>query len=185
MAKVDRSNNSEALVKAEKETERLLGVQKSILKQKADIEEKIRALTLNETKLKESLSAAYEKIKGFENIGSPTETMRAGYIEMATEPFAGKLPFPCVVNGIQVPRKVDAHGVVHEVLPVDNALRLMNDGSAFRRFLVGPPEVYKIEGEVGAGMYRKKVIARRHKINVTKDGKVEFVLVELENSEIA
>jgi hypothetical protein len=185
MAKVDRSNNSEALVKAEKEIERLGVVQKSILKQKADLEEKVRALTLSETKLKESLSAAYEKIKGFENMETPAETMRAGYIEMATAPFVGRLPPPCVVNGVQVPRKVDAQGVAHEVLPVDNALRLMNDGSAFRRYLVGPPEVYKIEGEVGAGMYRRKVIARRHKINVTKDGKAEFVLVELENSEIA
>jgi hypothetical protein len=185
MAKVDRSNNSEALVKAEKEIERLLGVQKSILKQKADLEETIRSLTLEGTKLKASLSAAYDKIKGFENVETPAETMRAGYIEMATAPFVGKLPPPCVVNGVQVPRKVDPQGIAHEVLPVDNALRLMNDGSAYKRYLVGPPEVYKIEGEVGVGMYRKKVIVKRHKINVMKDGKAEFVLVELENSEIA
>jgi hypothetical protein len=185
MAKVDRSNNSEALVKAEKEIERLNTVQKSILKQKADLEEKIRNLTLVNTKLQESLSTAYDKIKGFEDISAPTETMRAGYIEMATEPFAGRLPQPCVVNGVQVPRKVDAQGIVHEVLPVDNALRLMNDGSAFKRYLIGPPEVYQIKGEVDAGMYRKQVIAKRHKINVTKDGKAEFILVELETSEIA
>jgi len=185
MAKVDRSNNSEALVKAEKEVERLNGVQKSILKQKADLEEKIRALTLTNTKLQESLSVAYDKIKGFENMEAPKETMTKGYVEMATEPFAGQLPLPSKVGGIQVPRKVDAQGILHEVLPADNALRLMNDGSAFKRYLVGPPEVYQIKGEVGVGLYRKQVVAKRHKINVTKDGKAEFVLVELENSEIA
>ncbi|RPH88498.1 MAG: hypothetical protein EHM66_00380 [Deltaproteobacteria bacterium] len=185
MAKIDRSNNSEALVKAEKEIERLKGVQQSILRQKAELEEQLRVGRVNEAKLKESLVAAYEKIKGFENLESPAEVMRAGYIEMATAPFAGMLPPPCVVNGVQVPRKVDEHGIAHEVLPVENALRLMHDGSAFKRYLVGPAEVYQINGEVGSGMYRKQVVAKRHKMNVAKDGKVEFVLVELENSEIA
>lgn len=128
---------------------------------------------------KASLKLAYEKIALLEGGAKVSETMITGYVRIATCPFKGIKPLPTKVDGVVVPRETDEDGVCYENIPVKTAIALMTDGSAFKRYLVGPEEVYHIEGIGSVGMFRKTFVFNKHRKLKNKDG-YTFVEVELE-----
>lgn len=181
MATKTRSNNTDEITRLEAEIKELKGQLASAL-EKARIATDTVSAKNNEIKsLQESLAAAYEKIQRIEDLEKPAEKMTRGFVEIATLPFKGMLPLPSKVDGVQVPRKVDSDGVVYEKLPVQNAVALMSDGSAFKRFLVGPEDVFQIEGEAILGLKRVKKIFKKHRKVQGKEG-ISFIPVEIEAS---
>jgi hypothetical protein len=177
-----RDGNTAQLEALETEIDRLKDVQEKILVQKRDAEKLLGEKNAENAKLKESLKVAYEKIKNIESMEAVAETMTRGYVELATMPFNGLIPPPSSVGGVLVPRRIDEDGIVFEQLPVANAIRLITDGSAFRRYLTGPEGVYKIEGEASVGVFKKPVVFHKHRKTVLSNGEVEFIRVEIEES---
>lgn len=181
-SKVSRGGNSAELEKLEREL-----AEEKELRQKM-YEQKMKALEGEGLKnkeivaLKESLKLAYEKIQALEAGAKTGEVMKSGYVEIAICPLNGeKYPLPTKVDGVIVPRRKDEDGIAYEKMPIENALAFLTDGSGYKRYLVGPEEVYKIEGKVSVGMYKKNVVFNKYRKVKSKEG-YSFVMVEIEES---
>lgn len=178
--KVQRGGNTAELERLEKELadEKVTRQRNWELKAKAEEETRLKNKELFDVKA--SLKEAYEKIRRLESDSKVGEVMKTGYVEIASCPFGeGKYPLPAKVDGVIVPRRKDEDGVIYEMLPVKNALAMLTDGSAFKRYLVGPDEVYKIEGTATKGLYKVPVTFNKHRKVKNKDG-YTFVKVEIE-----
>jgi hypothetical protein len=180
-SKVQRGGNSAELEKLEKELAEEKVTRQRNWELKCKAEESERQKNKEIVELKTSLKTAYEKIALLEAGAKAGEVVKTGYVEIATCPINDKDPLPSKVDGVIVPRKKDEDGVTYENLPVKNALALMTEGSGFKRYLVGPEGVYKIEGSVAVGMFKKKVVFNKHRKVKDRDG-YSFVMVEIEDS---
>jgi hypothetical protein len=180
--KDSRAGNTQELDKLEKEIAQLNVVQGKILAEKKKISDENIELTKKVTALNKSLEIAYDKIKKYEapaqTLGSG-ESATMGYVEIGIIPINGTIyPPSSKIDGIIVPRSIDENKVAHESLPIDNAIRIMSDGSGYKRALLGP--VDKIEGVCIRGVHTKNVVFNRHKISKNAAGDVCFIEVTVE-----
>lgn len=181
-SKVARGGNSAELEKLERELAEEKELRQKIWEQKQKALDDAGLKNKEIVELKASLKVAYDKIQMLEAGAKPGEVMKSGYVEIAICPIGEKYPLPTKVDGVIVPRRKDEDGVAYEFMPIKNALAMLTDGSGFKRYLVGPQGVYKIEGKVTVGMYKKDVVFNKHRKTKTKEG-YAFVMVEIEESE--
>ena len=187
-------DNTDEIESLSAQIEDLKGVQKRMLNQIQDLKSKNDELTKELIFTKDSLEKAQtrnETLEAANGITPEGDKIQSGNVVIATlpSPKGGILPVPGKINGIMIPRKLE-DGVLYETMPVKNAVAILSDGSGFRRALVGPTSLEKIEGDVvkqqGSkegirGTYSQHVVHYRHKLEKTKNGP-RFVKVEIEES---
>jgi regulator of replication initiation timing len=146
-------------------------------------------LTGENAALKKSVETAYAKIRELEqarvSVGSG-ESMKEGYVEIATMPYNGNRPGKKNVGGIVIPQRVDEDNITYEIIPVKTALAVMAEKNAWKKYLIEPCD--RIEGDIPVmqhhphGVYPKHFIHNRHKKSKDIHGNVEFIEVVVEES---
>ena len=138
--------------------------------------------------LKKTNKEAYERISELQKMAAVNVSGAAateGFVVLGTLPLDnGVYPIPGKANGCAIPRKIEK-GVLYEEVPVKTALALLNEGSGFKRALIGP--VAQISGNVPKqhkdenGSFNHSVVHNRCKVEYGKNGPY-FVEVIVEES---
>jgi FtsZ-binding cell division protein ZapB len=172
-------NLGDEVERLKKELEAVTKLKDRILEDKRKVEAERDKLQQENMQVKKDSEGAYEKLKAYESGNQQKEgEIPSGYVEIATCPFSGNRAPQPRVNGLLSPRRIDEDGITYDVLPVKNAIALLNETSGWKRYLIGPCD--SLCGQVPNGLYSKKVEFFRHKKRREDTGKWEFIRVYVE-----
>lgn len=188
-----RQGNTDELDRLEADKAELLNIKKSLEGQVQRMKADNDFITKENLQLKDALEKAQTKIGELEasaGISVDGESLQSGHVVIATLPLldTGIFPIPGKINGIPIPRKIE-DGVLYETMPAKNAIEVLSEGSGFKRALIGPASLDKLQGSVVKhqaangirGTYNMQVTHTRHKVELSKNGP-RFIKIEIEES---